>query len=85
MRGVLETHFSCSGCGQELEFIYEEDIDKEQWKKVKPSGLYCTKSTDITGGSKVMKRVFVEPCRYCFEPSKRILDAIKTLQEIEND
>jgi len=80
MRGVLETHFSCASCGQELELVYENQIDKEAWKKAKR--LTTTNCTDITGGSKVESRVFVVPCKICMEPAKRILEAVKTLQQI---
>jgi len=70
MRGVLETHFTCSECGSELELEYEYKLCKKS----------STKSTDVSGGYKVENRVFVVPCRNCMKPANDIMRAVKMLR-----
>jgi len=85
MRAVLETHFSCSKCGQELELVYEDSINKEDWKKHSKSRPTSIRSTNTSGGYKVESRIFIEPCETCLEPSREILDMLKQLSLFAKD
>jgi len=67
MRGVLETHFRCSECGNEIEFVYEEDSKKQ---------VKSTSSTGITGSKKVELVEYVAPCRKCLEPLHKMKSAL---------
>jgi len=71
MRSTLEIHVRCAQCGTNLELCYEDKARKtiQKW----------TLAFSITGADKVEHSIFVEPCKTCLEPVKRLQQAIKVL------
>ena len=71
MRSTLETHIRCAQCGTNLELCYED--------KARKAIQRGTLASNITGADKVEHSVFVEPCKTCLEPLKRLQQALKVL------
>jgi hypothetical protein len=75
MRDTLVMRFACVVCGEGLKLSYRPGD--------KAKGRPSHSSEEPTGAAMVMQVTYIEPCRACLEPLRRLREAMKTLNEFK--